>query len=142
MFVAPMKTKGDLAELAVAADLLRRGYKIAFPYGEDWDFDLVICRDGVLERVQTKYTASDGCVIDVRCMSQSLTNGHVRATKRYTAKMIDWLAVYDATSQQCFYIPANELRDGRRGISLRLTPPRNNQRARIRWARDYHSLNR
>jgi hypothetical protein len=39
--------------MMVAADLMRRGYKIAFPYGEDWDFDLIVCRDGTtLERVQ------------------------------------------------------------------------------------------
>jgi hypothetical protein len=38
--IAPLKTKGDLAELMVAADLMRRGYKIALPYGEDWDYDL------------------------------------------------------------------------------------------------------
>jgi hypothetical protein len=30
------KAKGDLAELKVAADLRARGYRIAFPYGEDW----------------------------------------------------------------------------------------------------------
>jgi hypothetical protein len=45
------KAKGDLAELKVATDLRDRGYKIAFPYGEDWDFDLILCRaSGALER--------------------------------------------------------------------------------------------
>ena len=44
------KAKGDLAELKVAADLRARGYRIAIPYGEDWDFDLILCRsDGALE---------------------------------------------------------------------------------------------
>jgi hypothetical protein len=140
--MASTKAKGDLAELAVASDLLKRGYKIAFPYGEDWDFDLVICRAGTLERVQTKYATSDGCVVNVKCASHSLTNGHVRATKKYTADMIDWLAVYDATTQQCFYIPACELERGRSYISLRIGTPRNNQRAGIRWAHDYYSLDR
>jgi hypothetical protein len=79
--VAPLKAKGDLAEIMVAADLLRRGYKIAIPYGEDWDYDLILCRDGRLERVQVKYAKSDGVVIVVRCYSHSLTNGRVRATK-------------------------------------------------------------
>ncbi len=32
------KAKGDLAEMRVAADLLERGHKIAFLYGEDWDY--------------------------------------------------------------------------------------------------------
>jgi hypothetical protein len=34
----------------IAADLVRRGYKVAIPYGEDWDFDLIVCRDERLER--------------------------------------------------------------------------------------------
>jgi hypothetical protein len=35
-------SKGDLAELMVAADLRRKGYKVAVPVGEDWDYDLII----------------------------------------------------------------------------------------------------
>ena len=36
--VAPLKTKGDMAELIVAADLVKRGFRVAFPFGEDCDF--------------------------------------------------------------------------------------------------------
>jgi hypothetical protein len=39
-----LKGRGDLAELMVATDLMRRGHKIAIPYGEDCDFDLVLIR--------------------------------------------------------------------------------------------------
>ena len=38
--MAPLKTKGDLAELKVACDLVERGYRVAIPFGEDCDFDL------------------------------------------------------------------------------------------------------
>ena len=134
--MAPLKQKGDLAELHVAADLLRRGHRIAIPYGEDWDYDLIVCRDGRLERVQVKHTRSDGNVVHVKCRSHSLTNGRVRATKHYTAEMVDWIAVWDATTAQCFYVPARDF-DGRSQLQLRLTPSRNGQRQRIRWASDY-----
>src|SRR6266540_1068762 len=90
----------------IAADLIRRGYKIAIPYGEDWDFDLIVCRDERLERVQCKYTESNDAFIVVRCRSHSLTNGKVRAVKRYTAAIIDWLAVHDVTTERCYYVPA------------------------------------
>ena len=135
--MAPLKAKGDLAELMVAADLRRHGHKIAIPYGEDWDFDLIVCRDERLERVQVKYTESDGAVIAVRCGSHSLTNGKVRQTKRYTARMIDWLAVYDRTSDRCYYLPASELADGRSILHLRLTPTLNCQKSRVRYAEDF-----
>lgn len=35
--MAPLKLKEDHAEIEVARDLIRRGFRIAIPYGEDWD---------------------------------------------------------------------------------------------------------
>jgi len=132
------KAKGDLAELKVAADLRDRGYKLAFPYGEDWDFDLILGRDdGALERVQVKYARSNGRVVEVRARSQSLTNGKVRTTKRYTSAIIDWLAVWVVDLDRCFYIPAAELGTGMNMISLRFVPPQNNQLLRVRMAAAY-----
>lgn len=58
-----LKSRGDFAELMVAVDLLRHGYKIAIPYGEDCDFDLVLIRGNQLERVQVKHARADGSVI-------------------------------------------------------------------------------
>jgi PD-(D/E)XK endonuclease len=124
----------------IAANLVRRGYKVAIPYGEDWDFDLIVCRDEKLERVQCKYTRSDGKVVIVRCSSHSLTNGRVRATKRYTGSMVDWIAVYDATTDRCYYIPAAQLGDGMMTMTLRLAPTRNNQVSGIRRAEDYVTI--
>ena len=135
--MASLKTKGDLAELKVAADLIERGYRIAIPFGEDSDFDLILCRGNDLERVQVKYAASDGHVIQVKCYSHSLTNGKIRQTKRYTARTIDWLAVYDATTKRCFYVPASELGAGRNILHLRLTEAINRQRRGIRFAEEY-----
>jgi PD-(D/E)XK endonuclease len=128
-----------MAELVVAADLVKRGFRVAFPFGEDSDWDLLFWRppNQELERVQVKYAESDGVVVPVRCQSHSLTNGRVRAVKRYTAEMIEWLAVYDGTTGAVFYVPASELGPGRRLLHLRLAPAQNNQHARIRMADDY-----
>ena len=110
----------------VAADLRRRGHRILFPYGEDCDYDLVVERpDGRFERVQVKYTESDG---------------RVRATKHYTSASIDWLAVFDTTTARCYYVPAAELGSGRAFMHLRVTPARNNQRTGVRPAADYLSF--
>ena len=49
--MAPLKEKGDLAELIVAADLAKRGWEIAVPWGENSDFDLIAF----------KATSSSGC---------------------------------------------------------------------------------
>lgn len=125
----------------VAADLRRRGNRILFPYGEDCDYDLVAERpDGRFERVQVKYATSNGEVIMVRCRSFSLTNGKVRATKKYTAATIDWIAVYDPTTDCCYYVPASQLGEGRSYLHLRLTPARSGMRRGIRLAADYLSF--
>src|SRR5947208_4135969 len=124
--MAPLKQKGDLAELMVAADLRRRGYKIALPYGEDWDYDLIIERHGRLERVQVKHFTSDGSIIHVRCYSKSLTNGRVKRTKQYTADTVDWIAVWDPTTGRPYYVPSAVF-DGYQHLTLRLAPTRNNQ---------------
>ena len=133
--MADLKRKGDLAELAVATDLVRRGFKVAFPFGEDWDCDLLVLHGGGIARVQVKYVTPRNEVLPVRGCSHSLTNGRVRQTKVYTAEMIDVLAAYDASSGRCYYLPAHEL--GKKLITLRLGPARNNQRVGIRMAADF-----
>lgn len=135
--MAPLKQKGDLAELKVAADLVDRGCSISFPFGEDCDYDLIADFGGVLHRVQVKYTESDGKVVNVRCRSHSLTNGKIRRTKHYTARTIDWIAIYDRTSDRCYYFPAGKLGKGRSMLHLRLAPARNGQRIGIRDANEY-----
>lgn len=135
--MAALKQKGNLAELKVATDLANRGCCISIPFGEDCDYDLVADFEGILHRVQVKYTESDGQVILMRCRSHSLTKGKVRQTKYYTAEMVDWIAVYDQTSDRCYYLPATELGSGRSYLHLRLVPARNGQRIGIRNASDY-----
>jgi len=54
---------------------------------------------GALERVQCKYTESDGRSLDVRCTSTSAWVHHT-----YSADEVDWIAVYDATTDCCYYL--------------------------------------
>ncbi|MGN6558884.1 MAG: group I intron-associated PD-(D/E)XK endonuclease [Solirubrobacterales bacterium] len=136
--MASLKQKGDLAELKVATDLIDRGCRISIPFGEDCDYDLIADYEGRLHRVQVKHTRSDGRIVLVRCRSHSLTNGKVRVTKHYTPATVDWIAVYDCTSERCFYCPSSELgAAGRATLTLRLQPARNGQRMGIRNAEDY-----
>jgi hypothetical protein len=51
--------------------------------------------------------------------------------------MVDWIAVYDLTSERCYYVPSSEFGGGRSVLHLRLTPPVNGMRSGIRNAADY-----
>jgi hypothetical protein len=135
------KEKGDRAELIIAADLGKRGYRIAFPYGDNWPYDLILCRQpDLFERIEIKYTESNGEVVRVRGSTHSTVNGHRQNTRKYTNKLIDWLAVYDATSDNCYYICADDLGEGMAEIALRLCSPKNGRRKGVRWASEYTEI--
>lgn len=125
---------------AVTRHPIRSAGFFAIPYGEDWDFDLIVYLTGRFARVQVKHAASGNGVIVVKCSSHSLTNGKIRRTKRYTTETVDRIAVYDSTTDGCFYIPAEELGSGKSMLHLRLGPTRNGQLAGTRMAEDYREL--
>lgn len=136
--MASLKTKGDLAELKVATDLAARGCRLSIPFGEDLDYDVIADYEGRLHRVQVKYAHSDGKIVKVKCFSHSLTAGRIRATKHYTTAMVDWIAVYDLTTDCCYYVPSWVFgTEGRSMLYLRLVPTVNGQSQGIRRAEDY-----
>ncbi|MFM7573928.1 MAG: group I intron-associated PD-(D/E)XK endonuclease [Snowella sp.] len=84
-------------------------------------------------RYVTAYTESDGNVIVVMCRSANNWG-----TIKYASDDIDWIAVYDKTTDQCYFISSDFLgKVGRSIIKLRLTKPRNNQVKKVIWARDF-----
>lgn len=128
--------KGDIAELAVASDLTKQGYGVAFPYGVTPYWDLLafpISNPERFLRIQVKYSTPKNGTLPVKCKSQSY-----QESRPYTEDQLDWLAVYDGNSQICYYVRSSELRINT--IFLRLVPSSNNQSERIRWAKDYMSL--
>lgn len=133
--MAETKTKGDLGQAIIVADLMKKGHKIAVPIGEDWRFDLIVYRDSKFERVQCKYTESDGRVIQVKTES---TNNWVRI--KYTKDDIDWIAVYDKTTDACYYLKSDMFSEGKSLIHLRLVPSKNNQIKAVHWAKDFLSF--
>jgi hypothetical protein len=133
--MAETKRKGDLGEAMIMADVLKKGYKVAIPVGEDWRYDLIVLRGKKLERLQCKYSTSNGEVIEVRC--RSCNNWSVL---KYTSSELDWMAVYDALTEKCYYLPSSMLgKKGRTIIYLRLTPPKNGQVKGVLWAKDFES---
>lgn len=128
------KLKGDLAEIEVMRISRERGYCVSMPFGEDAAYDLVVDRNGRLDRVQCKFAASDGERVVVRCRS---TNGW--GTRKYRPEDVDWIATYDVTSGRCYFVPSSLLGGGRATLTLRLTPARNGQSRNIRLATDFLS---
>ena len=124
------KTKGSVAEMAVAGKLLEMGWSILFPFGENSRYDLVAEKHGKFLKVQVKYVTPANGVLKVGCKSSN--NWSV---KKYTAKEIDYIAVYNGKDKGIYFIPSSKL--NKSAIGLRILPTKNNQKLNIRDSKEF-----
>jgi len=126
--------KSQIAELAVAADLAKRGYTVSIPMGVT-SYDLIVDRGGEkLEKVQVKYTTEkDGC-LDISLERTSYRREQT-ISNQYTEDDFDWLAAYSAPNGTVCYIPVDEVA-GMRALRLRIEPPMRNY-SKINLAESY-----
>ena len=126
---------GCVAEAAITLEAVRLGLEVYKPVSEHARADLIIGSSEKVFRVQCKTARRKGDVLIVRFVSTWLSNdGYVR--RRYTADEVDFVAAHCHELDQNFLIPI-DLVDGRTGIQLRLSPPKNGQRATVHFASDF-----
>lgn len=131
LWMGESKQKGDVGEAAILLDLLKRGYKVAKPIGEDWRCDLIILRDNNLEKVQVKY---------VKLKNGSIIIPNRSGNKLYSVKDVDWIAVYEPIDGKCYYIPSSVFGIKKGVLSIRVAKPKNNQNQNILWAKDFEKF--
>jgi Holliday junction resolvase-like predicted endonuclease len=124
------KTKGSIAEMEVASTLMKKGWNVLFPFGENNRYDLVAEKDGKFKRVQVKYVTPKNGALNVGCKSSN--NWSV---DRYTALQVDFIAVYNSKSGDIYFVPAAKLNSS--SIKLRFNKARNNQQVGIKRAEDF-----
>ena len=137
MFVLSTNQKGGIAETAITAAAYALDIPVLRPVVEHARYDLAFEIGDRILRVQCKWGSLDegGAVIRVSLRSSWCTpTGYEH--RQYQADEIDLVAVYCGELDRCYLIP-HELAVGRRGIWLRLTPPKNGQRACINLATDF-----
>lgn len=128
--------KGNVAELAFAAEAARLGLSVLKPLTEHEPYDLVLDVAGRFLRVQCKWAARKGDVICVRLKRSrhSPTRGYVINT--YRKDEVDAFGIYCSELNRCYLVPIERV-EGSQMIHLRLAGARNNQRAALNWASDY-----
>ena len=110
--------KGRLAEAKVVAELVVQGVEVYLPTFGNGACDLVALCDGVLLRVETKYSATvrgGGYVVSLR---QVRANRSHMLVKHFTAANSDVLAVYIGPADRVAFLPSARL-DGRNSLTLR-----------------------
>jgi hypothetical protein len=125
-------SRGNAAEAAVLAALIRADIPVYIPFGGGGPVDLIAIMppDGHIARIQVKSgRIRKGCVRFNTCSTD-----HGNGRQPYTGRA-DLIAVHEPNHDEVFMVPVEDC-PSRLGL-LRLTPTRNNQQRRIRFAADY-----
>jgi hypothetical protein len=127
--------KGAIAEARIYAAAVEAGIVVARPLTEGRRYDLIFDVGPKLLRVQCKWANRKGDVVVVRTRTNRCTpSGYVWTT--YAVDEVDGIGAYCPDLEACFYIPIREVA-GKSVSHLRLSPPRNGQRAGVTMAAQY-----
>lgn len=130
------KEVGDRSTLAAMLGLKAAGYALLVPFGENTRYDLVIDDGAALARVQCKTGRLRDGAVEFPVTS---TYGHHRnpgTARRAYYGQVDYFAVYCPETAGVYLVPIQDIAT-RASARLRVDPPRNGQRKRIRNARGY-----
>ncbi len=130
------KAIGDRTTLAVMAALQRLGYGLYMPLGENTRCDLIMESRGELVRIQCKTgRLRKGAVAFSLCSNYGHHRNPETRHRPYQGQ-IDFFAVYCPETNGVYLVPITDV-PGSRQARLRVDPPRNQQRKRIRFAARY-----
>ena len=95
---------GDISEVAIKLDLIKKGYVVLEPSSRDCVYDLVIDMDGSFQTMQCK-TMSNNSITKIVDRSNEVVsvNGKTRNSLDYAAHGVNWLAGYNKKSGKIFY---------------------------------------
>lgn len=101
------KQKGEWAEVCFAAEILRRGWRIARPYGDSAPYDCVVDAGAGFRRVQVK--AAFCGIPKARCPYRiALVHGYWKQL-RYSPREVDLLAVLIVPRKAWFIVPTSAI---------------------------------
>jgi hypothetical protein len=129
------KDIGDRTTLAVMLALRTLGYSFSVPFGENTRYDLIVEAGGAIQRVQCKTGWLRKGAIEFPTASSYYHHPNEKPTQRHYRGQVDSFAVYCRQTSGVYLVPIGHLPADR--ASLRVTPPLNGQRKRIRFAQEY-----
>lgn len=121
------KEVSEQSEAIVLAELLKRGFSVSLPFGDNQRYDLVLDTGNKLLRVQVKVGRTrDGFIEFDTCSS------HDRKDYRGQVEMF---AVYVFEPERVYLVPVRDVPITK--ARLRLQEPNNGQSKGLRWASDF-----
>lgn len=131
------KDKGDLGVLKVHADLAAQGFTVLHPLTEHAPFDVVAYLRGRFYRIQVRYrSATCGAIdLDFRSVWNDRKGTHYRSMNKDD---VDRVAAYCPETDRCYYVDPKDF--GSRGLTLRFTKPKNQQKKNVKLAEDFQRM--
>ena len=135
------KNKGNIGESSVIADLIKKGYDIAQPFGDNLPFDLVLIHPESYDlfKIQVKYSSKKNGMVKGRLVNQK--TGAYEHRRSYKKKDFDILAIYCIDNNNVYYIDFESLQN-KAEVSIRIDPSKNSQEVNVNWHEDYLQLPR
>lgn len=105
------KTKGNIAETFVLANLINQGFTVSIPYGENSRYDFVAETKSGFKRVQVKYISKHK-----NRDYYNLSLKSIRANKNrnklvcYTTEDVDFIIGYCPDNECCYIVPMSDLK--------------------------------
>ncbi len=130
------KQRGDWVELKFMTEAAARGLVAIRPHGDFARYDAVVEGRGAFRRVQVKSTDFRNR-FGAYCCNTTGSRNH-RATRRYSRRQVDFLALYVIPEDAWYIIPIDAL-NGR--LSVLLYPHRKSKRSLFEHFREaWHLL--
>jgi len=116
------KDQGDLGEILVTAQALKKGLTVCSPVGDNRRYDLLFDDNNNFSKVQVKCITPKNGKLTVSLftvMHDKEQNGNRYRRSLYTKDQVDLLAVVNSETYEIYMIPFSEI-DGQGEVHLRL----------------------
>lgn len=135
-FAVHSKVKGNIGELLIAADLVKKGYPVFTELGDNSKTDLIALVEEVPVKIQVKsYNTNENGSVVLRA-AKSGPNYRFK----YTTEQVDVFALYILDANIICYVSAAEVIAARGGIKIRPFPAKNKQTKGLTMADKYASF--
>lgn len=132
------KDKGDLGVAKAISRLVELQWTVAIPITEHASYDLIIEKEGVLLRVQVKYSSCKNSTIRTKLKNSWCDKNGVHSKLRSIGDF-DLLAVYCPETDKVYFLQSKDF-NNTSGINIRTELPRNYQKTGFRLASDYEII--
>lgn len=129
---AENKIKGNIGEVAILFEFVKRQIPVSIPYGDNERYDLIAEFDGKLNKIQIKYcseeTPNDGIICP--CASSYNHTSTRQGWEDYSEDGIDYFCFWIAPDNLALIVPMSEI-GTKKSMTFKRTPAKNGQATRL-----------